>query len=72
MVLETEIVELQKIMAEFNSSLSKLTHYIQGLTELTALMLEGAVAELMDGGLTEGQGNIKEMPPVWAFGTGTN
>lgn len=72
MVLETEIVELQKIMAEFNSSLTKLTYYVQGLTELTALMLEGAVAELMDGEVTEGQGNIPEMPSVRAFGTGPN
>lgn len=72
MVLETEIVELQKIMAEFNSSLAMLTHYIQGLTELTALMLEGAVAELMDGGMIEGQSSIKEMPSVRTLRTGPN
>jgi len=70
MVLEVEIAELKDTMREFKQTLDVLSLNIQSLTELTGLILQGAVAELMDGVIIDEEAG--GVPVVWTPGTGPN
>lgn len=70
MVLEVEIAELKNTMREFSQTLDVLRLNIQSLTDLTGLLLQGAIAELMDG-VVIGE-EAAGMPVMWTPGTGPN
>lgn len=62
--LEEELAELKGVMKQFSADMKILTEHIQGLTELTSLILEGAMAEAME---EEAQGVLdNELSPVWS------
>lgn len=68
--LEKELIELKKIMSQFSRDMGTLTESIGALTDLTSLILNGAVMDVVDieeKGVTE-----DDLSVMWASRTGPN